>query len=331
MRKITSFLLFLGLFFLASCATKEDEQEESLKEAIDTARIYLTKNKCDEAIKTLGAVEGASKNAEYLKALASSFACRSGYRTPTFYGTDLAKIGSTQSTFFSGLATFTTSEMISPIDASFLDLQEAINILLYAGEVVVPSAAERIKVFSSIEASDINIYALYMILVQLGKYLYYYGNANPVTGEKGAGATANGNTNRLTNGCLYDYSPVDSDLATTIDAARSAEILGSCTATATGHVKLAALPNVTTVSRMCQGVVLFNQMLDLLSNITIPTSSGSLDSIGTLFTDVCSSISQTSEVCSVLSQSECEVNFSVSAAEADKLQAYFFIFFESNF
>ena len=86
-------------------------------------------------------------------------------------------------------------------DTSFDDLQTAINILLYAGNLSAttePFATNRALKFSSDEAADMNSQLLFMELVQLGKYMRVYGNGNSL-GVKGAG-------NPLLNTCFTTYT-----------------------------------------------------------------------------------------------------------------------------
>lgn len=324
MKIIIFFFIFLSF---CSCG-KNDEQE--VNDAIETALIHLTHSECDDAIEVLEKIGRKNKNAIYLKTLSSAYACKAGYSTVKFFGTNLKKISSVQNSFFGSLTKFTTSPMTSPTDSNFVNLQKAIDILLYAGGIDNSSSENRGTIFSAEENQDINIFLVYLTLTQLGKFIFYYGNANPTAGTKGTGSSANGNSNNLTNGCFYNYNPVDATLANTISVARAANILGSCTAAASGHELLTPLPNANTVTRMCQGITLFNNLVDLILNTTIPTNGESLKDLSNTIDDLCSSISGAGSICTVKDQTQCEEDFSASP-QTDKLQLYFFSIFETLF
>lgn len=303
---------------------------EKIDDAILNAKILLTTRKCQEAINVLETFGRDKKHTKYLQTLASAYACKGGYSSIIFWGTNLEKIDSNKSKFLGSLTKFSTSVMTAPADAEYSNLQEAINILLYAGGIENPSADERATIFSNDEAQDINVQNLYMLISQLGKYVFYYGNANPTTGVKGTGSEANGNPNNLSNGCFYNYDPSNAVLLAAITLARANNSLGSCTTLATGHEKLPALPNKTTVTRMCQGVVLFNNLLDILSNTTIPGSGLALTTLKNSIATVCSNISGGGDICTVKAQSACETNFA-TVPQTDSLQLYFFFIFETLF
>ncbi|MBF0207389.1 MAG: hypothetical protein HQK53_10920 [Oligoflexia bacterium] len=325
------FLLFTFVtFFVEGCSSSNQEKREV---AVDTAKIYLTDRKCDDALSVLEDVGRDNKDAKYVQALASAYACRANYSTLVFYGTNLDKIKSDLDHFFGSLTTFTTSLMIDPEDANYTNLQTAINLLLYAGDVLIPSSVERAKVFSSDDAGNINMQALYMVLTQLGKYIFYYGNADPQTGTKGGGSSSNGNPNQFSNGCIYEYNPSNPILALLMSAARATGELGSCTSNATGSPKLLALPNANTTKRMCQGIVLFNTLLDLVFNTVLPADSKALTNLRTTFEQLCSGgtyAQYVGDLCNVKIQSSCETNYA-TPPESDKLQAYFFLIFEKMF
>ncbi|MBF0367359.1 MAG: hypothetical protein HQK50_17420 [Oligoflexia bacterium] len=325
----TILLLISGIL---GCGTSKKEKREI---AVDTAKVYLTNTACADAISVLEDAGRDQKDAKYLQTLASAYACRGGYSALTFYGVNLPKISVTQEQIFGSLTMFSTSGMIDPEDADYNDLLLAINILAYAGDVSAPTVAARAEVFSANEAGDINLQNLYMLFTILGKYLFYYGNSDPSTGTKGGGTAANGNPNGFSNGCFYDYNPSNATLKALIDVARASGTLGSCTSTATGSPKLQALPNANTVKRMCQGVVLLNIFIDILSNTTLPDDSA-MDSVGevkSLFNALCSDgiySAYVGDLCNMRSQISCETNYA-TAPESDKLEAYFFIMFETLF
>jgi hypothetical protein len=320
-------IFFFFIFLFTSCSR---DKSEIYDESIDSAKLYLTKNDCDLAIQSLESIGRDSKNIKYLQTLASAYACKSGYTATTFFGTNLPKMSSGAGNFFGSLVKFTTSEMSSPTDPKFEYLQKAIDILLYSGGVESSSSDQRSLVMTESEFQDVNMQNIFMIITQLGKFIYYYGNADPVNGVKGLGSAANGNTNNLSNGCFYNYNPTNATLQATMDLLRTNASLGSCTITATGHEKLQQLPNTSTIKRICQGVILFNNLIDIVVNTDIPSNGAALQEIGNTFQDTCKNISGIGDLCSVFDQDECENDFSNSPA-SDKLQLYFFFIFETYF
>ncbi|MBF0360784.1 MAG: hypothetical protein HQK49_07225 [Oligoflexia bacterium] len=327
MSKSISIIFFVFILTLLSgCAGDKDEK---LRNAIESARIYLIKSKCDLALGALEPVRDM-KNSVYVRVLASAYACKSGYTSSVFYGTNMTKIVATQTGFLPSLTKFSTSIMTDPSDSSYLSLKEAINVLVYSGGVTIPTTAERLKVFSQQESDDINVFLLYMMLTQLGKYVFYYGNADPINGVKGAGSVGNGNPNNQTNGCFYNYNPSNDALRALITYDRANSLLGSCTATATGHSKLQPIPNANTIKRMCEGVVLFNLFVDVVGNTTMPTDAGDIGSLTDTFTSICNSTTFTGDICAVKDQTICETDYG-SQPESDKLEAYFYMVYEKMF
>lgn len=320
-------ITFLMTSFL-SCSKSSDELRD---DAIESASIYLTKHQCNEAIDVLESVGRRTKHARYMQTLASAYACKSGYSTPVFYGVNLSKIAATEEGLLGSLTTFTTSVITGPVHYTYTNLQKAIDILLYAGDVELPTTEAREVIFTVDEVTDMNIQALYMILTQLGKYIFYYGNADPTLGRKGTGSEANGNPNNLSNGCFYDYEFVDQDIQTLVDAERAANNLGSCTTLATGNPALPELPDDVTVLRMCQGIILFNQLIDIVLNTELPQDAGDLNELADIFDSIISTLpGGLGNIVTEKSQSACEINYGVTP-ETDRLQLYYFAIFEKLF
>jgi hypothetical protein len=322
-----NFVFVVFFIFLSACGQNDAEKVDR---AIESAQIHLTNKDCTQAEEALNEVGMQTRHAKYLQTLASAYACYSDYRTTVFYGSNLSKITSTLTTIFGSLTKFTTSPMSDPEDTSYIKLLQAINVLLYAGGITRSSATNRSAIFSSSELNDIHIQLIYFILTILGKYMFYYGNANPTAGVKGTGASSNGNTNGLTNGCFYNYNPSDAATLAAINAIRLAGTVGSCTNLAIGHVKMVALPNANTVKRMCQGVVLFNNFLDIVGNTSIPSSGQALNNLNSLLRTACSSVSGISDLCQIKDQTTCETDYN-SIPQTDKLEIYFFYIYETLF
>jgi hypothetical protein len=183
---------------------------------------------------------------------------------------------------------------------------------------------------------------LYMLLAQLGKYAFFYGNADPTAGTKGTGASSNGNSNNNTNECYLTYSAAQN---TTANGVIIAVATDSCDDGDLGHPAFESVSQTLKVQRACQGVTLFNNLIDTFSNVSISGSSTSLGNLGTLQTDlgtilttVCATYTGVNPlVCSVTSQSVCEREFAVDPGNnaddtgSNSLYVYFSAIYESLF
>lgn len=296
MKGFTRFSHFIFLIFLlASCGGDEAD----VTNAVDEANFLLTDRQCIPARQVLDQVGYQATNARYIAAYATTYACEASYSTVTFFGSDISKVASTGNGFFGSLATFTTSDdMTSPTDSDFVNLNSAINTILYAGNQTSSSSANRATVFSTSELNNLNAQALYMVLVNLGRWLYLYGNAS-TTGVKGSG------TNPSSNTCLYTY-PAGNLVA--IDAINDGNT-GSCTDAANVGSSYMMTGNATEEkARLCQGIVLFNNFIDLIVNVTFTSAnSGELSNLGTTFNSLCQDVAQFSaDLCALRDQSSCE-------------------------
>lgn len=258
---------------LFSCGKNADDK---LNEALLDAQIALGSGDCQHAIDTLEVHGRVNTNAHYLKTLASAYACRAGYSTPTFFTSDLALTATPPP--LGGMTKYSTSSVSvsAPLqnDSMFSDLQTAINILLYAGNIsstAEPTAANRAKKFNSTDAGEINSQLLFMELVQLGKYMRYYGNGS-ASGVKGSG-TATGN-----NKCFTSYSNAPAAVQAAIPG-----FPGACKSIASSHVEtVSTITAATRKTRLCQGVVLLNGIFDLLPSVVGAASGGSLAAVSGL-------------------------------------------------
>ena len=318
-------LCYLSLLFLLiiSCgASKEEEVERALVSASNA----LTKSDCDAAINSLASVSYQTDNAEYVKLYASAYACLAGYKTTTFFDQDITKISG--SNILSEFTTFTLAQRNESgvIDASFQNMQTAIDALMYSSGIpdsTNPTSALRSEQFSNAETAEINSLLFYLLANQLGSYFYFYGNTNS-TGVKGGGEIAN-------QVCLYSYDidPGTNPVLTAYLAADSTG--GSCNST--GLVGSSQLEDgsVMNVSRACRGITLFNALFDTFENITI--SSIGEDDLSTVFTGLEDILEEAGDyaftdnsILSITSQTLCETNF---ASNDRDLQLFFAIVFEA--
>jgi hypothetical protein len=287
-------LLILISTALVSCGATDEEEVE---DAIFHAQQLLTSGLCTEAIEALLKIPYQPTNSTYLKTLASGQACLGGYNTTVFFASDLSKLGTAQTAFLGSLATFSTSNMTETNSSNYQNILNAIKTLTLAGAVAESSYAGRSAALGASKNKNVSVFALYTILVELGKFLNFYGNADDTTGIKGTGGQS--------NVCYFNYTNV------TAVAAVSATTSGSCDhpGSATGHTSLVLPANPDTRERACEGIVLFNNFLDIIANLTFSgTNSGDLNNLKSI-TNACTSIPGiNTETCDVKTVSSCVSN-----------------------
>ncbi len=254
---ITRLLLALSLTTLLACTSGPKEKIEN---GIDSALYYLslpTPN-CQKAIEELEKIGRQNNNPLYLRTLASAYACRGNYGELIFFG-DIDNISSNASSFFGSLTTLGLATQSAPEPDSFLDVQRALDVLLYAGGQSTPSYTNLVTIFGQRQANNLSMQTLFMLLTQLGRFNYYYGNVD-AAGAKGLGAGA--------NNCFYPYPGV---IQTTV--ADVADTGGRCNSGSApvGHPQLntatAGITNAIVNRRLCYGVVIVNNLIDILTNI----------------------------------------------------------------
>lgn len=326
--KSIKFFILGALILVVSACGKTADQE--VKDAVLSANILLSTSQCQPAIDLLESIGRQPRNAYYLKTLSSAYACRAGYSTVVFFGSDISKTASPAP--LGGLTTYSTSlsAVTSPLsnDSNFRDLQTAIDILLYAGGIPTttePFATERAKFFSANQAGDINTELAFMLLVQVGKMMKVYGNASAL-GVKGAGGAA--------NNCFTDYSDTPAEIQTYVTTI----LPGACSSVASSHSELAktAVPTAAEIAirraRLCQGVVLMNSILDILPSVLASAGGTTLGDISSVTTKLTAQKTKlTTEypaigsTATVVSQTNCETDTAISV---DTLASYYAVIFE---
>ena len=152
-------------------------------------------------------------------------------------------------------------------------LLQAINYILNstAGN---PSTTSRETRFGQVGGTNLSLQALYMIMYGMGKFFAYYGNVN-ADGLKGQGSED-------TNICIGAYSSLAG-----MDGVLSGLPINGCNTGNDGHTDLRSPVSTTVIkSRLCQGVILWNNMFDILSNVTLSSN----DSLGDL-SDISTAVS----------------------------------------
>jgi hypothetical protein len=315
-------ILISLLGFFTGCGKST---EEIVADGIESANIHLSKRECQPAMDLLEGIGRQNKNSKYLKALSSAYACRAGYSTTVFFGSDIEKTASPAP--IGGMTTYSTSlvDVDGPLtnDSVFRDLQTAIDILLYAGGIsstTEPSTTERGKYFTTAQLADIDSQIAFMVMVQLGKLLQYYSDASA------AGVKAGGSGSNL---CLTDYSTTVAAIQLGITAGGQT---GSCNSVASPHAEL-AIGATDRRKRLCEGVVLMNNLLNVLPNVIASAGGGSLGDISGITEDIeeakedLEAIDPTfSPTATVLSQYNCENDTDITLTT---LTSYYAIFFET--
>lgn len=255
-------LLIIFSIFVTVFGCGKKTTEEKRDQAIISAKILLSSNECQKAIDLLEGVGRDHYHAEYLQTLSSAYACRAGFSEIKLFSSDFTFLTDGSSTsLLGGLSRFSTSSITGFADSKFLDLQKAIDLLLYSGGVSIPSHASRSQKFSSRDLSNMNIQGIFMLMAQLGRFSNYLGNPN-TNGLKGSGA--------LTNQCFYAY--VDATAQNTITALNTNPLNNTCDNGDLGHTEIAGA-TAQTISRMCRGVILMNNLMDLTENTVLNLGS----------------------------------------------------------
>jgi hypothetical protein len=314
--KFLNYLLFFTIF-LSSCGGESEE----IASAIDEANFFLTSRECTKARQVLDEVGYQTNNPRYVGVYASTYACEATYSTVSFFADDLTNLNSTSGGFFSSLAGFTTSNlMTSATDPDFLTLQTAIDTILYSGGNSASSSASRIASFGLRDATNLNVQALYMILVNFGRWLRYHGNADAL-GNKGGGSNPEANT------CLFSYDNGGANWAIVQDALNDG-VSGTCTdAAPTGTNDISTADPAVNKTRLCRGIVLFNNFIDIVLNINFTgNNTGELNNLATTFNTLCQDVTQFADaLCDLRDQSGCE------ATPIEDLEVYTAWLFERNF
>ncbi len=317
--------IFSLCFLLASCG---QGPEDKRRDAILAANFYLTTKQCDSAIRVLEEAGRDNLNATYLRILSSAYACKGNFDAVRLFADDLALFASPAP--IGGSTRFSTSgDMTTPTDVEYTNMLEAINLLLYAGGIATdtePVTASRAGIFNSVDAAEINMQLVYMLMAQIGRFLKYYGDAS-TTGVKGGGV--------LANTCFINYDNVDlAGVGNMETYLTTAGVTGSCTSLASGNSLLGA-PGSYNLARMCQGVVLINQFFNIFPAV-LTTISGTdfpwITNIETIITTAKNALEialpGTLARTNVLSQANCET---LNAADDRFIQVYYAFMMETLF
>jgi hypothetical protein len=319
-------ILFIFLLSL-SCGKKTAEE---IQEAVDVAQTYLSVDQCQKAIDLLEKV-GRNSDPVYLQVLASAYACRAGFNEVNFITTDIPSIDGSGSGigFFTSLAILSNSYINRATAPSYSDLKTAINILL--GSTATAGQVARNSFFGPRKAGDIGMQALFLNIVQLGKFLNFYGNVN-TAGKKGAGAASTDEQGSSPSKCFIAYTG-DADTAANSLPAANACTSGSRVPHPNLPTDASNLP--ATKRKLCEGLMLVTNIIDILNNISLSGNSSIsaladvVTEVNDLKTQLATDAPELAELLDIIDQTACET-YVATGPNFNKLQLLYVGLFESE-
>ena len=245
----------LFLFFILMLASCSKNPVEETNEAIDVALSLLSKGECDEALSVLNDAGNPGDNGIYLQVLASAHACKAGFDEIAFINDDLADMDTTSgSTILKSISVASLSDETAPDSADYVSIRTGIDTILNSTSTVGQTA--RTSKFGVRKSGDMGVQALILSIVNLGKFLNYYGNVD-ATGVKGGGTG--------TNNCFINYNDPRAQAVT-------GATTGACASDSDGHPDLDQA-TATGKRRICEGLMLVTNTLDILDNIDLSGAS----------------------------------------------------------
>lgn len=234
---------YLLLLLLISCGSSKEDNVES---AIDQALTYLSSEKCEQALESLKKDQDL-ENPVYLQVLSSAYACKARLDSIIVIS-ELENFNSTKVLNELSVKNFAVSNDLN----SYHFLTKSLDVIFNSTTVV--SQLSREEFFGKRKAQDMGMQALLYSIVQVSKFVNYFGNTK--TGQKGDGEGV--------NRCFLDYSdnlPLFNFLPAT----------NSCSSTTDGHPQL-DLSRAEGKAYACQGMTLINNSLDILDTINFGNS-----------------------------------------------------------
>lgn len=321
----SALIISILFFLLCSCGKKPSEEEF---EAIDLALDYLSYNECKKAIDILEDVGRNRNNPIYLQVLASAYSCRAEYSDTTFLTSEITKIDTSAANLLKSLTQLTWSAEIVADSNNYKDIREGLDLLLNV-DANEPSQAAREAKYGPRKAGDMGVQALLLSLTQLGKFLHFYGNVN-AAGSKGLGAASVNEQTATPSNCFMDYTD-----------ARALAFLGGggspggpCDGDE-GHPNMSfAAPDLTTTKRrLCEGLMIVTNIIDILNNLTLPDSLGDLTAtaatVNAFKTTVTTADPALGTLINTTSQSACET-LVAAAGEFNNIQYIYALLFEAG-
>jgi hypothetical protein len=326
---LRSALILSFLILFSSCAKKPAEEVD---EAIDLALTYLSDGKCNQAIDVLEDVGRDLTNPIYLQVLASAYACRAGFDERTFLATDIPKIDSDAADLMKSLTTMTLSPETVADSDDYMDLLESVNILLYV-DANQPSQAAREAKYGPRKAGDMGVQTLFLSMTLLGRFIHFYGNVD-AAGAKGAGAASTDEQGATPSTCFVEYTEAQ---ALAFIGGGGGSVCNNM-GTDDGHPDMLFAPAATLVitkRRMCEGLMLVTNIVDILNNLTLPSDSsmGQLTNVtatvNTAIDAIITARPALEPLITTTSQAECET-LVAAAGEFNNLQLIYAMLFDGG-
>jgi hypothetical protein len=303
--------IFLSLFIILLFSSCSKNSVDETNEAIDIALTHLSKDECDKALSVLQSAGMQSSNGIYLQVLASAHACKASFDEVQFIAADLENIDTTTAeSILKSMSILTYSPETITDSPKFVSILTGINLVLDNRKQTA-----RASKFGARKAGDMGVQALILNIVNLGKFLNFYGNVNSA-GDKGLGSGG--------NACFLDYND-----------ARARAIVGvttgACVANNDGHPDL----DQTTANgkrRICEGLMLITNIMDILDNLDLSASS-TLSKLEDVSTQVntfkaAAVAAGLGTLINMTSQSECVAHINVPAQLLDMEYMYALVFEE---
>ena len=298
-----SILIFLILFSLGSCGQRSGED---VREAIDKAQTLLTSQKCDEAIKILEDAGPANSDAVYLQVLGSAYACRANVKTIAFIASDLPLIDS--STFMNSISILSLSPETTADSAPYASLRTALSILQNTNTQLAREAKFGVR-----KSGDLGVQILVYSIIELGKFMNFYGNVSSL-GAKGGGSN--------TNTCFMNYTYPNAIAVVTSGST------GACNSANDGHPDMSG---AALARRLCEGSTLIANILDVIKNIDLSGSPdlSELEDLNATVDDyrADADAAGVGHFIDITSQSECEALIA-NPTEMNNMQLYYATVFE---
>lgn len=305
-QKFSTLLLLIFSLFFVSCSKEADDE---FNDAILEANFLLSDGDCAGAISILESLgSSASTSSLFLQVYASAYACSGGYSDLDFFGEAATKLNAGSTDFLNSLATFDYSvEETSAETSDFQNLMEAIDIITTGGGNTTGDHTGRLAIFGTDSTQSLNLQALFMVAGAIGRYVHYYTDADSATGLKAQ--------------CVYTYTKAISRAA--IDAAPA-----SACDSGSGYVGGNSGTTDDAIRRACQGVVLYNQLIDLFLNTTLSNSDdyGDLDlvyaNISTAYNTFCATDANTQAMCDLKTVQNCVDDYDDATISIDYIELY---------
>lgn len=306
LQKLSTLLLLIFSLFFVSCSK---ETEDEFNDAILEANFLLSEGDCSGAVSVLESVGSiASTSSLFLQVYASAYACSGGYSDLDFFDEAATKLNAGSTDFLNSLATFDYSEAETSAESTnFQNLMQAIEIITTGGGNSSANHTGRLAIFGADGTQSLNLQALFMVSGAIGKYVHYYSDAVASTGIK--------------TQCVYNYTKVISRAA--IDAGPASACSGG-----NGYAGGNSGTSNDAIRRACQGIILYNQMIDLFLNTTLTNSNdyGDLDlvyaNISTAYNNFCATDANTQAMCDLKTVQSCVDGYTSTTISIDYIEVY---------